>query len=814
MSLEEPMPSAPAASAPASQPPEPSLVAAPSDPNTPPGGQQQRSTLTDIEAGRDVLVENSIDNSVETSIYNGDVYYQVMAAQRRTVRRSTLADGQEVSRVEEEWAVEHFAGIEGEADTLVRHLEERRVLLLCAPSGARKVTAATHLALRLRERGTCTQPAAVFDPPERHVPVDLHQLAAKHAQFADRLVVFRNTLSRGNPDLHDAFAKTDRAGWAQLADRLRARNAYVVFTATPAETGQFHDAHALQGLLRSLDPHSSELRAARLDRHLGALQQPGGTAAETLQAVRGFRDQLLERFPFSSQAADFVDFFVDLGQPSLGFDEGLALFQDASRRLLYDFGDDFDGWSFGFVLALAQCTPDAAGVAWVDFDRLRRHLRRWLQRDLQLADGARAQDDDEPSEVRLELSDDSLLTRSRATIKKDPFTLADVVSFRDEVPPQGLWRMLLGRHRRVLTAILPRLRDLAERPDQDGPSMSVLAAQIIGRIGEIDYQRVVVPMAERWATLGNKRHRGLVGAMFEGVLGSNEPQFRARCLQFLRSMHAGGATGRDGDLLQAAITAYSWVGYYDFPRAMHELYGIVRVHLVPMIENASRMSRLVSGIQADIERAAQKGDDMLVRKAREVLRRVVDKIYAERAGVFLSVQFALVSLCEAHGVAPVLRELREWIKRGGASMGVLIALMFLHERGIANQLRDDRVELPRGDALPPVSCGQFVRALANGDEDVHQAVRFLGDLYESVTTPWAAEGLVRRHFRDQLQGHLLEWVQDALPVSELAEPMRRMVEQLSRTHEGKMREMIVQLLNGAEFRRRHELRSFAASLQV
>ncbi|MFL5386149.1 MAG: hypothetical protein ACJ8GN_26840 [Longimicrobiaceae bacterium] len=813
MSLEESAPAEPAAT-PASPSPDPTGGAA-GDPDPLAGdpapdtagadGSDQGNAVTGTQVGRDLSLSNTV--------YQGD-FYQMMVEQRRTVvRQFTFTDGRVATEIEEQWAVEHFEGMEAEADALLRHLEQHRVMLLSAEAGARKVTAATHLAQQLRKRGGCTQPPLLFDSVHRHVRMDVRQFPVKHPQLKDQVVIFRYALSRGNLDLADAFATTDQAGWTQLADWLRARNAYLVFTATPGETEQFRGVPALRGVHRELAPHSPEVLGRRLDRYLGTLQERGG-AAEALEALRGFREQLVKRFAFAPQLADFVDFFVGLSQPSLGLDEVFALFEDARKRLLHDLDEDFDGWSFGFTLALAQCTPDACGVPWVDFDRLRRHLRRWLRRDLQLAGGRDGEEDAEPSEVRLELSDDSLLTRSRARVEKDPITLADVIRFCDGRPTQGLWRNLLTRHRRVLTAIIPRLRELAERPDQDGSSMSVLAAQIIGRIGEIDYERVVVPMAERWASLARGRHRGLIGAMYEGVLGSDEPRFRARCLQHLRSMHTGGIAGRGKDRLDAAIGVYSWVGYYDFPLAMRELYAIVRAHLVPMIEDAARMSRLVTRIQDDIKRAAGGSDEAAARAVEEVLRDLVDRIYAQRAGTFLGVQFALASLCGTHGVAPVLREMRDWIARGGASTGVLVALMFMNERGIANQLREDRTEFPRGEGMPPVACGQFVRALANGEEDVHQAVRFLGDLYESVKWPWAAEALVRRHFRERLEEHLLEWVEEALPLPELAGPVRTLVEQLSRTHQGKLHEVVVHRVNSGEFRRTPELREFRASLRL
>lgn len=802
---------APAADPAPPPPPAPATGASTPSPDPPPGTAAPPGSGDDVPPGELVNVASDLHAGGDISISNYAIHLR--ESQRRTsVRSFSFADGRTVTEIEEQRAVEHFVGLEGEAEGLVRHLEERRVLVLSAAPGTRKVTAATGLALRLRERGACTEPPLVFDALDRHVRVDLRRMPEKHDRLRDRVVIFRYPLSRGNPYLADAFTTTDPAGWTQLADALRARNAFLVFTATASEADRLAGVHALQRMHRTLSPHPPEVMGRRLEACLAALRARGeAQAAETLE---GFGAGLLERFQFGPQLGDFVEFYAGVGQPSMGLDEAHALFQDTSKRLLHDLDDDFDGWSFGFTLALAQCTPDANGVAWVDFDRLRRHLRRWLRRDLQLTPGG--QDDEEqpePSDVRLELSDDTLLTRSRARVEKDPATLADEIRFCDGRPPEGLWRDLLRRNRRVLTAILPRLRELAERPDLDGRSMSVLAAQIIGRIGEMDYERVVVPMAERWAALGG-RHRGLVGPLFDGVLGSGDARYRARCLQYLQSMHAGGIAGPDKGRVEAATAAYSWVGYHAFGLAMGELFAIARGHLVPMIDDATRMSRLVTRIRTEMERAADKSDGDAVRAVQQVLRSLVDRIYAEHGGIFLGVQYALVSLCAAHGVAPVLRELRGWIGRGGASMGVLVALMFLHERGIANQLREERTEFPLGEGVPPAGCGQFVRALGNGDEDVLQAVRFLADLYDSVTSPWATEALVRRHFRDQLQAHLLEWAREGVRIPELAEPVRALFEQLARTHRGDLREMIGQMVATGDFARKPELRRFAASLRL
>lgn len=147
-------------------------------------------------------------------------------------------------------------------------------------------------------------------------------------------------------------------------------------------------------------------------------------------------------------------------------------------------------------------------------------------------------------------------------------------------------------------------------------------------------------------------------------------------------------------------------------------------------------------------------------------------------------------------------------------MGVVLGLMFLHERGIASQLRDNRIEVPLAEGAPPASYGQLVRALANGHEDVRQAVLFLTDLHECANSSGATELRVRELIRDRLQAHLVEWVREALPLPELLAPVRALFEQLARVNSGKARDLVIQAVRCADFRTSPELRAFSVSLRL
>jgi hypothetical protein len=184
--------------------------------------------------------------------------------------------------------------------------------------------------------------------------------------------------------------------------------------------------------------------------------------------------------------------------------------------------------------------------------------------------------------------------------------------------------------------------------------------------------------------------------------------------------------------------------------------------------------------------------------------------------ILLGVQRSLVSLCLTTGPIPVFTGLRLWIERTGWTMGVLVALMFLHEEGIARRLKEARVEAGAGPAGRTVSCNPLVLWIAAGEDEVLETTAFLGEMYKSLMQPFTVDVRLRRSFQESLQGHLADWVRDSLPVPEYTESMRMLFEALARTHRGILHSLLDQLLADPPFNGRGDfrLRDFAASVRI
>ncbi|MBB4638129.1 hypothetical protein [Longimicrobium terrae] len=747
----------------------------------------------------------------QTNLADGATWIQeqYLVQQTRTVvRRFSCGDGLDVGDGDEVGAG-WGTGLDGQIETLVTHLEEKRVLLLSAERGAGKVAAALYLGAQLRQAKRCSKLTLVSDSLDRQVRIDVRHLAERDKGLAGRVIIFRKPFGRADPELARLFEKTDRADWEQLTARLRQQNAYLVFTADPKDAALFHGRAALQGFLRELPPHLPTQLESGLDDKLQALEA-AGAAREPLDALRAGRKPLLESFHFSSSLAEFVDFFVDHFRPDLGLDDAIARFHDSSEWLLQELERDFEFWSFGFTLALAQCAPNAQGIAWMDFDRLHRRVRQWLRRDLnQRPTAASEEEDDDSAEIHPALSEERLLRRCRAEIIKDSSTLGDVIQFRDGAPPQRLWTVILERHRRALTTILPGLRELAENGADDLRSLRILAAQILGRLGEVDPHRVTFPLLERWVRSDKGRHHGVVGPLFDGVTGSGSERYRSLCLGHLRHLRRNGPQGA----LHAAIGAYSWIGDHDLSHAMRELGEIAREHLAPLIGDMQQVGKLLADLERELRAPDGVDDRDSLIACHRLLRDLMGLVYENKKETLLGVQGTLVSLCLTAGAIPVFRGLLKWVEAGGWKTGVLIALMFLHDNGIANALKASKVEVDSGGSQ--AACNPLILWVAAGNDEVRHTARFLGELYESLTTAHGVDARMQRYCRESLQGHLLDWARDAAPFPDLTAPMRSLFEALATTHEGKFREPMARLLERREFHDSAEprLRAFGASVR-
>jgi hypothetical protein len=351
------------------------------------------------------------------------------------------------------------------------------------------------------------------------------------------------------------------------------------------------------------------------------------------------------------------------------------------------------------------------------------------------------------------------------------------------------------------------MRGLAER----GGDLSVPAAQVIGRLGEMDPERITLPLASRWLRAADARQQRAVGPLFEGVLASAKEPYRTLCLRRLRAMRSGAqaAGNAAGVRLPAVIAAYSWIGDHDLDHAMAEMGAIAAERLAPMIAGAQQIERLAGQVQSEMQSASTTRERAALSNFHGRIQQAAAAVYRGQATTFVALQMSLNSLCATRGVMPVICRMHRWVGPGGWKMGVLVAILFLNENGIADTLQKSRADgtSDRG------GCNPLVERLAEGDEEVRQLAVFMNDLFESLATPFLVRTELARDSAESLGEHVKDWMRDALAVPAHEAAVRNLVETMLRLPY--LREPLLDLLQCASFAEDDpQLRAFAARIRV
>jgi hypothetical protein len=784
------------------------------------------------------------------NIYN----YLPQQAGGATVRRFSVNDCWQITEDKEDEIARLFVADVTEIEIIFRRFTEKRLLVIGGEPETGKATTAIYLGKRLAEvdPALIKNETYVVQALERQVQVDLRELCADDKLFGKRLVIFEDALSRGNADLLSFFARLNRGG-TDISDRLRKNDSFLIFTVQSGDLGELQRSLAETGLFHKLSAPGRDLLERGLEARLQYLAERLKIAEAQMQMLRDSRHLVLNEFKTMPPIARFVEYYFReiVGEGlSLAPEEAIRRFKDITYWFLKDLANDFEAWCFALALCLAHCAPDACGLPWMEFKQLWRALATGLKNDPELFPPRPPDKEVEPKPHGgiSSLSEALYLEKCRAEIIKDSISLADTVRFCDAGYTHEIWKALLGQHRRILTALLPQLRQMAETGmDSHEFRSRMLAAQIIGRIGEIDPERITFTMMERWIQTSERRLRSSVGYLYRGALSSADERYRELCLNRLKTLSAPASDDEDEkDRLLTAIATYTQIGVYDLHQAMRELQQIAARRLEPTLRNTHRIERLLERVEDEFDQPLYADEAIGLLLAHEMLRDLAYRLYANEGGVFLGMQFAIIALCHATDPLRVCKELRTWVS-SSRTMGALVALMFLQEGGIASQLEVSKIAVPtRGDTpdnKKPVTAGArlqsapdekpgsdrpaeevngisvaphmdsrsnpIVQSITASKDAVGQMARFLAGVYESVSTRFILPGKSQRHFQHSFLQHLKTWVIDALPITSCRMSMEALMVELLQIQSGKLYDPIYQLLNDKDFRADAELKAFA-----
>lgn len=723
---------------------------------------------------------------------------------------------------------ELFVSDANEIERLRSLVFNKRVLVLSSESELGKTTTAIYLGSILSasagsQNGNGKSLETYLIPSlDRHTQIDLHKICEPD-EISDRVVIFRNAFARGNHDLRSFFAQLNEYSVDELASKLRDCNSYVILTTTTTDASQFLSGCAASDLQYEPKHLNDDLLSLGLEKRLVHVERTTKPAIERLELLREPEQKkiLITRLRTMPRIVRFVESYLRIDSTipiETDLSESIRQFEDITYWFHKELAADFDVWCFTLALGLTHWAADSQGVPWIDFEYVHRGVAQYLRRDPQLFPSSKNTKEEEPLETIPNLTDDTYLAQSRAEVIKDPNSLADVVRFCQEGYPHKLWEILLKHHRRVLTTLLPRLRDLAENNRAEADSRQrELCARIIGRVGEIDPERVTLSVMNRWISSDDVRQRANIGALYQGILASNNERYKSYFLEVLKSLTASLGTSEDSsddvseeereevkEKLLTAIAVYSRIGASNLTLAMTGLKSIARDRLVPIMTDVQRIGRLLEKTKVEFGKQTSAQDALGLLVFHEMLSDLAERLYNQQASTFVGVQYALSSLCLSVDPIRVFKELRLWIESSNQATGALIALMFLIKDGISSTLESMQVEVSGSNSRfdERKSCNPIIASLTSGQESVVEMARFLVTIFEAFSVTFFLPKQFQDYLGKSYLAHLTTWIEEALPIESCRNAMEELLLELMRIHKNVLYKPIDELLNNPTFLQR------------
>lgn len=460
-------------------------------------------------------------------------------------------------------------------------LSRPRLLVLAGPPHSGRLTAALALAADLATT-VCLLPhdlvvseRQLFQArPATPVTFIVRDGESRTAGLAQSLIG-----SRYPPDL------------ARVRATLLQHQSYLILVCDPSSalvtTAAMHQALVNEGVL--VEPGHPP-PAAVLERHL---QHTLGraVAARLRAALGGHFAEIAQRCRTAGRIAKFARLLARrltqspddvMDDPWPAAEETLRLVADAraeARSLFQNLPDDRHRYA---VLALTLFAGSRLPDYWTVLQRI---LDRSGLETPQAA-GAAAGDElrPEPTPVasHFALSDAGLVEAIGgqivdATVESDlgPVSVK-IVRFVDADLHDALRQFLYDHYHAHLLGLLPLFEELVQR---SGPDLRRAAARALGSIGTLDFERLLVPLVERWRRSDQAYLRAAVGQVLDQALG--DPTCAPLTIQLLRGWGATRASGGERWKFQWT-TAATWktIGLGQPTLALAELKHLARhVHL-------------------------------------------------------------------------------------------------------------------------------------------------------------------------------------------------------------------------------------------
>ncbi|MGE5342182.1 MAG: hypothetical protein ACM3SY_11965 [Candidatus Omnitrophota bacterium] len=699
-------------------------------------------------------------------------------------------------------AVEHLVVYpEDSLKEWVSFLKERRVFFLTGPADSGKFLITKNLCFRLMEYMQKEYAVHCVNPLSKKSNISLTRLISKKS-LKEKIVIFKDVSAKKDQSLMDFL---DSCASEQIVPVLKELDAFLLFT---ADTGTFDEYRFMnlkitQRIIFPLDAHLLDKGFDIKLRHFCSLS-PERDLEKTAQFFANIKTETIHKLGTMSNVSRFIDQFLDNvldGKKPLA--EAIEEVIDIRRHLQHWFlkelgmnAKEFETWTFAFCLTMFN------GINYIDFYEIHREITRLLLRVL------------DPFKTLnnfvFSLSESELLEKCKAEIVKyrekewewEPYT--ERIQFIDPRYQKELLKIIFNNNRKILLPIIPFLKKYIE---SHGDEQRRHPAISLARIGILAPKSITASIITEWTNIQDNGWEN-VGFFYEGVLNSEDKDYKKYCMDILKEMAFSGNI----DKKWTAITAYKQIGLHDLEFAMNELRKIQEDAIDRFLKKREEnVEKFIYSEIYDLDESNIVGN--------------LQRIYNEIDDILTYIQYSIVALSASSIFEPIsldpidiLYELRKWSYKGNKNTRASIAVIFMGSFGILESLEKIKMVSPNEDEdeqNEKLRSNLLLYSLSGGEEPVKKMADFLRELYNKCFQ--AFEIKIRIELKKKFFEHIQDWAIASLSDPKVSNGVKKLIVRLYHLGDDEFKNTLWDSINEWQFQEKnvkHEekLKSFITDI--
>jgi len=678
-------------------------------------------------------------------------------------------------------SIEHTFVYRNESmEDLITCLHQFRMLLFTGEPESGKNFTAISLAYHMMKENQTVYEIRWCDLFLKEIEIDLLNLIKTSKELKGKIVIFKDVFSKKNSGLLDFFCSCTREQTGHISQTLKELDTLFLFT---ADNGSF-DPFLLSNLAlkRDFNPGDTDLLLNGFDRklkHFCSLS-PRRDFNKASQLLEGRKKEIIEKLGRIPKIAHFIENYTDkLLFGGKFVDEAIEEALDIKKRLehlfLKELGEnkqEFEAWTFTLCLSLFN------GISYADFHEIHNEITKLLLKNL---DPFRTMKD-----FIFTTSDGEFFDRCRAHIVKDTFSHSYRIEFRNEEDQKVIMDILMRNNLKILLEIIPFLEKYVE--SHWHRKQRRLAAINLGHLGRLDTESVTFRLINKWTDINREDDIQWenVGFMYEGIITSEDKDYKKYCLNKLSSMAFSDDIGEQW----TAISAYKHIGLHDLEFAMEELRKIQEKAIDRM--NVKQSKNLLEFIYS------QEDDSNL----NDILEKM-DQIYNETAYLISYVRYSVVALSgsvifEPIAINPidVIHELKKWISKGNRDSKANVAMLFFGPGGVLSELENIEVvnsDDDESDKKVKTRTNLLLYSMTDSEEAIKKLADFFLDLYKKCFPQFRLE--INREFKKMLFDHMEKWTIESLYNKKTNEALMNLLVYLYQKGDEELKDTIWDSLN-------------------